>query len=89
MQEIIDELINIHQEMANDNEIIASAIAYSAQIIDPNHKFNQAIIVTLEHIDNYSVVVGMPYKVGLFKKVQFGELFAQKGNQNIFKNPLD
>ena len=86
--EVIDELIIMHQELANDNEIIASGIAYSTGIIDPNRQFSTAIIVSLEHVDNYSVMVGLPYKVGLFRKVKFGEIFAQKGNQNIFKNPL-
>ena len=88
-QDVIDELVDMHQEMANDNEILASGIAYTSGIQDPEHKYSLAIIVSLEHINNYSVVVGVPYKVGLFKKVQFGQMFAMEGNQNIFKNPLD
>lgn len=88
-QEVIDNLIEIHQDMANKNEIIASGIAYCSSIDDPEHKYSLAIVVTLEHKDDYSVVVGLPYKIGLFKRVQFGEMFALKGNQNIFKNPLN
>ena len=31
---------------------------------------NNEIIVSLEHKDNYSVVIGLPYKKRLFKKIK-------------------
>ena len=42
------------------------------------------IVVSLEHRDGYSVTVGRPYKLGLFKKVSFGELFVMEGKHDIF-----
>ena len=36
------------------------------------------------NIGNYSVIVGEPYKVGLFKKVTFGNLLAMEGKHDIF-----
>lgn len=83
-QSIINALISSHKQMAEKNEIKASGIAWNAAISDETGKQSDAIIVSLEHKDGYSVIVGLPYKIGLFKKVKFGELFAQDGNNDIF-----
>ena len=53
-------------------------------IASADGKPTDAIIVSLEHKDDYSVIVGEPYKVGLFKKVTFGNLFAMEGKHDIF-----
>ena len=50
----------------------------------PNGNQSDAIIVSLEHREGYSVIVGLPYKIGLFKKIKFGELFAQSGKNDVF-----
>ena len=53
-------------------------------IASADGKPTDAIIVSLEHKEDYSVIVGEPYKVGLFKKVTFGDLFAMEGKHDIF-----
>lgn len=82
-RQVIQELISAHKQMAQNNEIKASGIAWTAVIASEKEK-SDAIIVSLEHRDEYSVMVGLPYKIDLFKKTEFGELFAQRGNSNVF-----
>lgn len=83
-QSIINDLSFSHKQMAEKNEIKASGIAWNATIVTSDGKQSDAIIVSLEHKEGYSVIVGLPYKIGLFKKVKFGDLFAQNGNSDIF-----
>ena len=73
-QTIVDALIEIHKEMAANNEILVSGIAMNTTITTPNQKQSDGIIVSLEHRDNYSIIIGLPYKKGLFKKITFGEI---------------
>ena len=82
-QSIINDLISSHKQMAQKNEIKASGIAWIGTV-SHNGKPSNAIIVSLEHKEDYSVIVGLPYKIGLFKKVKLGELFAQAGNRDVF-----
>ena len=70
--------------MAIEGKIKASGIVWNSSVVTEGGKPADAIIVSLEHVDNYSVIVGEPYKIGLFKKVVFGELFAMEGQHNIF-----
>lgn len=83
-ESIIRDLTIAHKTQAKNNEIKASGISWNATIVTSDGKKSDAIIVSLEHRDNYSVMVGVPYKLGLFKKIQFGELFAEKGKNDIF-----
>ena len=83
-QSVINDLISTHKQMAETDTIRASGIAWNATITSPDGKRSDAIIVSLEHKDDYSVVVGQPYKLGLFKRIKYGEIFAQTGNHNIF-----
>ena len=83
-KDVIEKLNQIHKELASEGNIKASGIVWNAAIADENGKPSDAIIVSLEHKDAYSVIVGEPYKIGLFKKITFGNLFAMEGKNNIF-----
>ena len=83
-ESVICDLTTAHKQKAESNEIKASGIAWNATIATSDGKQSDAIVVSLEHQDNYSVIVGLPYKFGLFKKIQFGELFAEEGKNDIF-----
>ena len=83
-KDVINDLIQIHKQLASEGKIKASGIAWNASVASADGKPTDAIIVSLEHKDDYSVIVGEPYKVGLFKKVKFGNLFAMKGKHDIF-----
>lgn len=81
--EAIEELIEIHKELAKKDGILVSGIAWNAGIIS-NGKDEDAVIVSLEHIDGYSVIIGRTYKMGLFHKMKFGEIFAMEGKHDVF-----
>ena len=83
-KDVINDLIQIHKQLASEGKIKASGIAWNASVASADGKPTDAIIVSLEHKDDYSVIVGEPYKVGLFKKVNFGNLFAMEGKHDIF-----
>ena len=81
---LLADIIKIHKQLASEDKIKASGIVYNAGAVSANGKPTDAIIVSLEHEDDYSVIVGEPYKIGLFKKVTFGNLFAMEGKHNVF-----
>ena len=84
-QRVIDDLTSAHCRMAEQNEIKASGIAWDATITAPDGKKSDAILISLEHVSGYSVMVGVPYVIGVFKKVKLGELFAQSDLHNVFQ----
>lgn len=83
-QDVMRDLTQGHKQMASEGKIKASGIAWNASVTSPDGKPGDAIIVSLEHKDGYSVIVGKPYQIGFFKKVTFGSLFAIEGKHDIF-----
>lgn len=81
---VLEDLRQIHKKLAGEGKIKASGIVWNAGMATPDGKSTDAIIVSLEHKDDYSVIVGEPYKIGLFKTVSFGNLFAMEGKHDIF-----
>ena len=81
---VLEDLKQIHKKLASEEKIKASGIVWNAGVTLEDGKPTDAIIVSLEHKDNYSVIVGEPYKIGFFKKVSFGNLFALEGKHDIF-----
>lgn len=81
---VLEDLKQIHKKFAAEGKIKASGIVWNAGVNSADGKPIDAIIVSLEHKDSYSVIVGEPYKIGLFKKVSFGNLFAMEGKHDIF-----
>lgn len=84
---VIDGLIEAHRKSALNGEIKVSGIAWNGSV-STEGKARDAIIVSLEHKSGYSVIVGRTYKIGMFKKIRFGEIFAQSGRHDVF-NPAD
>ena len=83
---VIASLTELHKVQAEQNEIKASGIAWDAVIQNAAGERQDAIMVSMEHKDAYTVVVGKPYKKGLFKKIVFGQIFAQHGKNDIWKS---
>ena len=83
-KDVMNDFIQIHKQLASEGTIKASGIAWNASVASADGRPSDAIIVSLEHKDDYSVIVGEPYKIGLFKKVTFGNLFAMEGKHDIF-----
>ena len=83
-KDVLETLKQIHKQLVSEDKIKASGLVWNASVASADGKPSDAIIVSLEHKDNYSVIVGEPYKIGLFKKVTFGNLFALEGKHDIF-----
>src|SRR5690348_1235831 len=77
----------LHGEFAADGKtgaIIASAVVYDVRTVPPGEtEKTDAVAIELDHRDNYSVVVFIPYVVEA-GSVHFREAFARKGNFRIF-----
>ena len=82
--EMINRLTKIHNEQARKGEIKASGICWNATVSLENGKQSDTIVISLEHRENYSVLVGQPYRIGLFKKLNLDAIFAQNGKHDVF-----
>jgi hypothetical protein len=69
---------------ANDGSYLATALIYDVRIAitDPDEK-KDAVAVSLNHRDGYSVIVMFPYRLDGVNVV-FGEALAQAGEADIF-----
>ena len=62
----------------------ATALVYDVRVALPSSgNKSDAIAVSLNHKDDYSVIVHLPYKIEA-GKITFGELFAIRGENDIF-----
>ena len=82
--EMINRLTELHNEQAKKGEIKASGICWNATVFLENGKQSDTIVISLEHRENYSVLVGQPYRIGLFKKLNLDAIFAQNGKHDVF-----
>jgi len=85
-QEVIDNLVMIHRNSADSEEIVASCIAYDTRITTDDYS-GDAISFSLEHEDGYSVEVAFPYelKKKLFKNtVNLKPPIASENSKKIF-----
>jgi hypothetical protein len=71
-------------EAARRGEYKATAIVYDVRVELPSsEEKSDAIAVSLNHRDNYSVVVLFPYKIDGGELI-LGTVFAQEGEADIF-----
>lgn len=83
-QDIIDLLKDGYRLAAKNGEYKATAIFYDVRVIPAgSEEKTDAIAIALDHKENYSVIVYFPYKI-LGSTVQFGEVFAEAGKNDIF-----
>lgn len=87
---VMQNLIDTHKRLANEGKIRASGIVWKTVMKDSNGEDIDAITVSLEHKDNYSVVIAKSYKIkglikkGIFKIIKFNDLCAFEGKHDIF-----
>ena len=81
---IIGQLNKAHKKQAEQGKIKASGICWDAKVSLENGVYSDAVIISLEHMDHYSVIIGQPYKRGFLNKLQTRSLFAQSGKHDIF-----
>jgi hypothetical protein len=71
-------------EAARQGQFMATALVYDVRVILPSTgDKSDAIAVSLNHRDNYSIVVIFPYKLDS-GKLTVGDAFAHKGEADIF-----
>jgi hypothetical protein len=69
---------------ARNGSYKATAIVHDAMVALPSTgEESDAVAIALNHRDNYSIVVFLPYKIDGGKLI-FGTTFAQKGEADIF-----
>lgn len=84
-EEVIRNLTDTFQQWAKERKIKASGIAWDAKVFCPDNTKSDAVVMSLEHLDDYSATVASPYKITLFKRVKWKPLFASQGEKKIFK----
>ncbi len=84
-QNLIDIMTESFQAKARNDEYRATAIVFDVSVVDPDttHK-SDAIQINLDHVENMSVSVFLPYKIESKGNVTYGEMFTQKGDSKIF-----
>jgi hypothetical protein len=71
-------------EAARQGQFVATALVYDVRMKLPSTgDKSDAISVSLNHRDNYSIVVIFPYKIDN-GELTLGDAFAQKGEADIF-----
>ncbi|NIV40810.1 MAG: hypothetical protein GWN11_04140 [Candidatus Dadabacteria bacterium] len=81
----IELLRDVCRKTAADGRFKASAIFYDVIVIPPgSFEKTDAIAVELDHEESYSVIVFFPYKI-VNSIVEFGDIYAEPGNNDIFK----
>lgn len=89
-KKVMQNLIDSHKQLADKGKIRASGIVWKTVMKDSNGEDIDAITVSLEHKDNYSVVIAKSYKIkglikkGIFKIIKFNDLCAFEGKHDIF-----
>jgi len=84
-QEVIANIKAAFQKAAEEHRYKATALFYDVTTVLPRTKEkSDAIAVALDHVDNVSITVFLPYELE-GKRVVFGETFARRGQNEIFR----
>lgn len=84
-QDIINLLRKSFRESAKSNEYKATGIFFDVSVVVPGtNEKTDAIAIALDHRENYSVVLYIPYKLAS-GKLSCGQIFASPGSNDIFR----
>jgi len=83
--EVIALLKAVYRKEGATGKIMACALAYDVRCIPPGQtEKSDAVAVDLNHRDGMSIRMIYSYRIGADKKVVWGQLFANKGVDDIF-----
>jgi hypothetical protein len=83
-QDVINHLKKVLRSGAKAKKYKASAIFFDVRIVPPGTiDKTDAIAIALDHQDNYSVVIYIPYR-SQSGKIQLGQAFAAAGTNDVF-----
>lgn len=83
-KEVMEYFKETCRQFAIDKKIKASGIAWNTSVTSEDGSEIDAILISLEHRDGYSVKVGLHYKKRIFRGVKVGSIFALDGDNEIF-----
>lgn len=84
--DIIHLLNEAFRSGARSGQYKATALVYDVHVMLPSSgQMSDAVAVSLNHCDNYSAVVLLPYQLQN-GNVEFGEAFAEKGDVDVFES---
>ncbi len=87
-QEVIDLLARGFRDEALQGKVRAVGICFDVRVIPPNQADEtDAVCARLEHENGEAVQVFLPYHKSRLGKYKFGELFASRGEHEIFERP--
>jgi hypothetical protein len=82
--DVIESLKDIFTAEAKDGKLKATALVYNVRVTLPSTgETSDAIAVSLDHRENYSVIVFFPYEIEGGSAI-IGEAFAHAGTAEIF-----
>jgi hypothetical protein len=82
-KDIIELIKHGFSEGAKTGEYKATALVYDVKVTQPSGQKTDAIAVSLNHRDHYSVVVLFPYQLNS-GHINYGQVFAQQGEADVF-----
>jgi hypothetical protein len=84
-QDLIDILNESHKRMADGHELRACAVVYDIRTTPPGKSKKQdAICVSVDHINGYSAQLIHPYKFSLLGRLVVEDGYAIRGESAIF-----
>jgi hypothetical protein len=82
--ELLGRLRSALAQAAKSGKYRATAVVYDVRVSrPPDGKLSEAVAVELDHRDDLSLVLFVPYQ-RVDGQVEFGELFAQQGEGRVF-----
>jgi hypothetical protein len=86
-QSLIDVLRAAFRAGAAEGDLLATALVYDVRVVPPGgSEKSDAIALNLDHRDNYSVRVFLPYTITDGQPI-IGDAFANGGDYSIFPSP--
>jgi hypothetical protein len=81
---VIERYTEVYHARAKNGELVAAALCWDSRVSIGNSPKTDAISIGLEHSNQESVTVFVPYKKLLFRGYQYGELTATRREPQFF-----
>lgn len=84
--DMVAELKKSYHALARRKEIKASGIVWNTVYREADGTELEAVMVSLEHRDAYSVRMVSPYRKRLFKRIEWDPVISSEGEKDIFRS---
>lgn len=87
-QQTVDALTDAFRRMGQEGSAKASVIVCDVRVTPPGtNSETDAVLLILDHVDNYSAEIYMPYQFAPESDLVFGEMFGTPGQRQVFSLP--